>query len=83
MMNTQCRSTDALRRVLPTTMGSYPAFCGWDPQDAWCERMSVTFDLRQCGLETGEVEVMELAGNSNAATSTIFLRQLRGDTSNR
>ena len=28
-------------------------------------------------LETGEVEVMELAGNSNAATATTFLRQLR------
>ena len=28
-------------------------------------------------LETGEVEVMELEGNSNAATSTAFLRQLR------
>ena len=28
-------------------------------------------------LETGEVEVMELEGNSNAATSTTFLRQLR------
>ena len=28
-------------------------------------------------LETGEVEVMELAGNSNATTSTAFLRQLR------
>ena len=29
-------------------------------------------------LETGEVAVMELEGNSNAATSTAFLRQLRG-----
>ncbi len=29
-------------------------------------------------LETGEVEVMELEGNSNAATSTAFLQQLRG-----
>ena len=28
-------------------------------------------------LETGEVDVMELDGNSNAATSTAFLRQLR------
>ena len=28
-------------------------------------------------LETGEVEVMELAGNSNSATSADFLRQLR------
>ena len=28
-------------------------------------------------LDTGEVEVMELEGNSNAATSTAFLRQLR------
>ena len=28
-------------------------------------------------LETGEVEMMELEGNSNAATSTAFLRQLR------
>ena len=28
-------------------------------------------------LETGEVDVMELAGNSNATTSTAFLRQLR------
>ena len=28
-------------------------------------------------LETGEVEVMELEGNSNAATSAAFLRQLR------
>jgi transposase len=28
-------------------------------------------------LETGEVEAMELAGNSNAATSAAFLRQLR------
>ena len=29
-------------------------------------------------LETGEVEVMELEGNSNAGTSTVFPRQLRG-----
>ena len=28
-------------------------------------------------LETGEVEVMELEGNSNSATSVAFLRQLR------
>ena len=28
-------------------------------------------------LETGEVELMELEGNSNAATSAAFLRQLR------
>ena len=28
-------------------------------------------------LETGEVAVMELAGNSNSATSAAFLRQLR------
>ena len=28
-------------------------------------------------LETGEVEVMELAGNSNSASSADFLRQLR------
>ena len=28
-------------------------------------------------LETGEVEVMELEGNGNAATSAAFLRQLR------
>ena len=32
-------------------------------------------------LETGEVEVMELEGNSNAATSTAFLQQLRGQYS--
>ena len=31
-------------------------------------------------LETGEVEVMELEGNSNAATSVAFLRQLRVDS---
>jgi len=30
-------------------------------------------------LETGEVEVMELVGNSTAETSTSFLRQLRGN----
>lgn len=30
-------------------------------------------------LETGEVEVMELVGNSTAETSTTFLRQLRGN----
>lgn len=30
-------------------------------------------------LETGEVEVMELTGNSTAETSTTFLRQLRGN----
>ena len=28
-------------------------------------------------LETGEVAVMELAGNSTSATSAAFLRQLR------
>jgi len=28
-------------------------------------------------LETGEVEVMELEGNSNSVTSAAFLRQLR------
>lgn len=30
-------------------------------------------------LETGEVEAMELVGNSTAETSTTFLRQLRGN----
>ena len=30
-------------------------------------------------LETGEVEVMEMPGNSNAATSAAFLKQLRGN----
>ncbi len=30
-------------------------------------------------LETGEVEVMELVGNSTAETTTTFLRQLRGN----
>jgi transposase len=30
-------------------------------------------------LETGQVEVMELVGNSTAETSTTFLRQLRGN----
>ena len=34
-------------------------------------------------LETGEVAVMELEGNSNAGTSTAFLRQLRVNTPNR
>jgi len=29
-------------------------------------------------LETGELEVMEIQGNSNAETSTAFLKQLRG-----
>ena len=28
-------------------------------------------------LESGEVEAMEIAGNSNAETSTAFLQQLR------
>ena len=32
-------------------------------------------------LETGEVEVMELEGNSNSVTSTAFLRQLRAQHS--
>ena len=31
-------------------------------------------------LETGEVEVMEMEGNSNAGTSTAFLKQLRENT---
>src|SRR3712207_1571358 len=30
-------------------------------------------------LETGEVEVMELDGNSNAATSVVFLKQVRAN----
>ena len=30
-------------------------------------------------LETGEVEAMEIAGNSNAETSTAFLQQLRAN----
>ena len=34
-------------------------------------------------LETGEVEVMELAGNSNAETSAAFLNQLRAAQSGR
>ena len=32
-------------------------------------------------LETGEVEAMEIAGNSNAETSTAFLQQLRANHS--
>ena len=32
-------------------------------------------------LESGEVEAMEIAGNSNAETSTAFLQQLRGKPS--
>ena len=33
--------------------------------------------LEEVCLEAGEVEAMEIAGNSNAETSTAFLRQLR------
>ena len=40
----------------------------------WGERAS--YYSAVC-LETGEVEVMELQGNSNAETSTAFLKQLR------
>jgi transposase len=40
----------------------------------WGEKAS--YDSAVC-LETGEVEVMELQGNSNAETSTAFLKQLR------
>ena len=38
------------------------------------ERVSYYSAVR---LETGEVEVMELEGNSNSATSAAFLRKLR------
>ena len=39
-------------------------------------REKVSYYSAVC-LETGEVEVMELEGNSNSATSAAFLRQLR------
>ena len=40
------RSTDALRRVLPTTVSSYLQFRGWICQETLCDQSSVTFDLR-------------------------------------
>ena len=46
----QISSTDALRRVLPTTVSSYLQFRGWICQETLCDRSSVTFDLRQCAL---------------------------------
>ena len=42
----QISSTDALQRVLPTTVSSFE-FRGWVRQETLRDRSSVTFDLRQ------------------------------------
>ena len=47
----------------------------WTPPVPGGERRPAT--TRGVCLETGEVEAMEIAGNSNAETSTAFLQQLR------
>ena len=50
MSNAQIRSTDALRRVLPTRLTSYLEFRGRICQETSCDRSSAAFDLRQCAL---------------------------------
>ena len=45
----------------------------------WGDKASCYSVRLRRDLETGDVEVMELVGNSTAQTSTTFLRQLRGN----
>ena len=47
-MDAQIGFADALRRIFPTVLVSHLAFRGRICQWARYERMSVTFDLRQC-----------------------------------
>ena len=46
---------DAMQRVFPTTMSRYLECGGWIRQEAWCDRSSVTFDVRQCALVIGTI----------------------------
>ena len=43
-MNVQIGFADALRRVYPATVFSYPQCRGWVCRETWCGRSSVTFD---------------------------------------
>ena len=43
-MNVQIGFADALRRVCPATVFSYPQCRGWVCRETWCGRSSVTFD---------------------------------------
>ena len=46
----QIISTDALRRVFPTTVSGYLRFRAWTRQEILYGRSSVTFDSRQCAV---------------------------------
>ena len=49
---------DAMQRVFPTTMSTKSRYLecgGWIRQEAWCDRSSVTFDVRQCALVIGKI----------------------------
>ena len=48
-MDAQIGFADALRRVFPTMVASYLESRCWIDQEILCDRMSVIFDLRQCG----------------------------------
>ena len=41
-------SAKALQRVFPTTVASHLDYRVWIRQEAWCDRSSATFVLRQC-----------------------------------
>ena len=47
-MDTQTGFAGASQRVFPTTVASYLQFRGWIYRKTFCNRSSVTCDLRQC-----------------------------------
>ena len=53
-MDAQIGFADALRWILPTRLTRYVVFHGWIRQETLCDRSSVTFDLRQCGVIPGQ-----------------------------
>ena len=71
--------------LLPSRMTRWSAFCqppnsyttSWDSTSTSPRRGEKASYYSAVCLDTGEVEVMELEGNSNSATSAAFLRQLR------
>ena len=48
-MDAQIGLVDALRRFFLTNLASYLESRCWIDQEILCDRMSVIFDLRQCG----------------------------------
>ena len=68
-MDTQTGFASASQRVFPTTVASYLQFRGWIYRKTFCNRSSVTCDLRQC-----DRQIWLTRDNRVKKTSSILLQ---------